>query len=57
MWEKNLLYPLPWLESDYPLQKILWDRLQPAPLLLKQLKEREPKTSKSEEKNRQIYKF
>ncbi len=47
---KNLLYPLPWLESDYPLQKILWDRLQPAPLLLKQLKDRDPTTSKNEEK-------
>lgn len=46
---KNLLYPLSWLDEKYPLQKILWDKLQPAPLFLKRLKNRDPKTSKAQE--------
>lgn len=56
---KNALYPLPWLveeNENYALKKILWDRLQPAPLLIKKLNQRDSIT-KSKEKSSQYLSY
>jgi CRISPR-associated protein Cmr3 len=51
------LHPLPWLGENYPLKKMLWEQLQPAPLLLQTTQEQETKTTKDKQKNSQYISF
>ena len=41
----SLLHPLTWLEQNSPCQQMVWDRLSPAPLLLKETDSGDRKSS------------
>ncbi len=54
---KKYLSPLSWLEKSYPLQQMLWNKLQPEPLLLNQLNNRDLNNSKKKSTSQNYLSF